>query len=341
MTTTFQVTEIKKGAFAHKPNELPAPGALKHVRSQLGWAPLHVFSAPKQVVYAPQAHGLWAAVHTSFECHLPLVLSPDHVWISIARVFAEHVVANAEELRKRFVDFEGQKTITVRRDDFVFGDPESDWHGVFSEFSDKIAESVGKARDLVVCNFSTTGDEERAVSQIVLMDAMQKYFKYEMMTCCGIPEITLLGTPADWSSVVTRTRALGEYGLQEWVEGLVPVLDQFVAASEGRADREWWQSFYKYYSMSGGDTIDGHIVKFFRYHAQGGRERKAGAAPRPITGTMSSLDIPHCISSVPFTWHYLNESIPMHFVGGLPFATIQDGAVRPAVAWGVGEATGK
>ncbi len=54
-------------------------------------------------------------------------------------------------------------------------------------FSDAVAAHIGRQRDLVVCDFSTTGPCERAASEIVLLDAMQSYFNYEMITLCGIP----------------------------------------------------------------------------------------------------------------------------------------------------------
>jgi hypothetical protein len=49
----------------------------------------------------------------------------------------------------------------------------------------------------MVCDFSTTGPVERVVSQVVLMDALRKYFTYVIRTICGIPTVTLEGTPAD------------------------------------------------------------------------------------------------------------------------------------------------
>ena len=167
----------------------------------------------------------------SFEQHYPLVLSPDDVWLAIAQGFAQHVNNNAEALRSRFVKHEGKEKICLSRDGFVKGSPDNDWPGCFAEFSAKIREHVGKPVDMVVSNFSTTGPVERAASEVVLMDAMQAYFEYSVMTMCGIPEVTLLGTPADWKSIFARAQAMGEYDLQWWMGSLLPALDELVAAS--------------------------------------------------------------------------------------------------------------
>src|SRR5262249_30452804 len=146
------------------------------------------------------------------------------------------VKANAERLRGKFVRHAGKAEIRIRRDDFVKGSAQNPWPEVFQAFSDGIAGHIGRQRDLVVCDFSTTGPCERAASEIVLMDAMQHYFDYRLMTLCGIPEITLLGTVNDWRSIRRRVQALGEYELMPWVTALTPVVDQFVAAAEGRVD---------------------------------------------------------------------------------------------------------
>ncbi len=50
---------------------------------------------------------LVAALHVAFSKHLPVELSPDIIWITIAQGFAQHVTNNAEKLRNHFVAHEG------------------------------------------------------------------------------------------------------------------------------------------------------------------------------------------------------------------------------------------
>ena len=114
-----------------------------------------------------------------------------------------------------------------------------------------------------------TGPIERAASEIVLMGAMQKFFSYYGVTLCGIPEITLLGTTEDWKSVRDRASALAEYDLEWWTRELLPILDQFIAASEGRVDADFWKSIYKVQGGSGGPYISGWIVDLFPYLTKG------------------------------------------------------------------------
>lgn len=202
--------------------------------------------------------------HDAFYEHRPLALSPDAVWFTIAQGFATHVNRNAEALRDRFVRHQGKLKLIVSRPDFVLGTL-NPWPEAFAAFSEQIASHVGKLRDLVVADFSTTGPLERAASEVVLMDAFQAYFQYEMMIGCGIPAITLLGTPDDWRSIRRRAQMLSEYGLEHWTDALLPVLDKIVATAEGKDDPTFWQSFFHYESGSMPDSLTGWIHVLFPY----------------------------------------------------------------------------
>ena len=131
----------------------------------------------------------------AFANHYPLTISPNHMWMCIAQGLSSHVSANADKLRKMFVQHEGKETLNVRRDDFVKGSPSNPWPEVFDEFSEQIHLYVGaETHDLLTPEFSTTGPNEKAAAPVVLMDTLKNYFE----TLCGIPEITLEGTVDDW-----------------------------------------------------------------------------------------------------------------------------------------------
>lgn len=287
------------------------------------------------------------AIHRAYEAHFPIVLGPDEVWTCIAQGFAMHINENAETLRKRFVQHEGQKKLVVHLP-FTKGDPDAPWSSALSCFSDAIAENLGpKQRELVVSNFSTTGPIERAASEIVLMGAMQKFFSYYGVTLCGIPEITLLGTTEDWKSVRDRASALAEYDLEWWTRELLPILDQFIAASEGRVDADFWKSIYKVQGGSGGPYISGWIVDLFPYLTKGHdgtqwrdapvRNPFLGGATRGIRRGPTTDGFPMGLTRVAWDWNYLGTMFDMEFLGGFVGYT-QDPdtyALRPALGWAV------
>jgi len=284
-------------------------------------------------------HGLLSAIHMAFDQHRPLSLSPDAFWLTISGGLATHINLNAEKLRKKFVDFEGKKKIIVRRDHFVKGSPDNDWEGCFDEFSDKISDYIGKKRDLIVCNFSTTGVLEKAASEVVLMDAMQNYFDYICRTLCGFPSITLEGEPEDWQKLIDKASYMSEFGLEWWTDHLLPVLEKVKESAEGNVDKDFWRSLYKIGGGSGGPYVTGWVNTLFPYLV---RDRKNPFVEKWNTGGGFSGnnpdDFPLGISSVPFVWEYLGTDIKMKFVAGLVGAAQDDDfTIRPQAGWAVME----
>lgn len=315
-------------------------------------------SSNARLVCANDVHGLAQAVHEAFYLHYPLVLSPDAVWFCIAQGFAHHVALNAEALRARFVRHEGKKKLAVERPDFTLGQP-NPWPELFAAFSDQIGEHVGRLRDLVVADFSTTGAVERAASEVVLMDAFQPYFEYEVRFGCGIPSITLLGTVDDWKSVRRRAAMLSEFGLDAWTNALLPVLDEVVRTAEGHVDPRFWRSFFRYQSGSGPSELTGWILTLFPYlkkfseeghrlvpNSYIGRWEQALRAAEERKDCMRFQPegpwlgaIPSSLASAPVKCVDARDGSvhPLRFVAGL-FGVTQDagtGALSPEFGWAV------
>jgi len=221
-------------------------------------------TSARRLVLPADGNAFAQAAEAAFYGHHPLRITPDAVWFCIAQGFAQHISLNAEALRGRFVGHEGKKKLVVERPDFFLGQP-NPWPEAFAAFSSQIAKHIGKLADLVVADFSTTGPTERAASEVLLMDAFQPYFEYEMMSGCGIPTITLDGTVDDWKSVRTRAAVLSEYGLEAWIGALLPVLDELVRTAAGEGSREFWRSFFRYQSGSGPSELTGWIVTLYPY----------------------------------------------------------------------------
>lgn len=80
-------------------------------------------------------HPMIGAIQLAFGHHLPLELSPDHIWLVLTRSFARHVSLHTEDLRHQFVSHAGRALLGVRRDDFVKGARDNDWPSVSGEFS--------------------------------------------------------------------------------------------------------------------------------------------------------------------------------------------------------------
>ncbi len=300
-------------------------------------------------------HPVLGALALAFNGHHPFSLSPDMIWLLICQGVAQHVNIHAESLRSKFVQHAEQVTIEVRRDDFFKGSPENPWGEMIDELCLRVREHIGSAHDLFMPQFSTTGPTERIAAEIVLLDAVQSYFKYEFTSRCGIPAITLEGTAEDWQALADRVEAFAEFDLEWWLTPLRPILQELVATAKGIYRGAFWKSIYKYESMSGGDIISGWIVAFFpylkdkqnnqmvknRWLAEGGNALKLLMAAKlnkakfPFGPRIKGF--PNCMSRVPFIWNYRSQCFDMELLGGF-VGVAQDETtltLRPEIGWAI------
>ncbi len=133
----------------------------------------------KQFFSPGQIHPLVAAAHLAYSQHRPLTLSPDAIWLTIAQGFAQHINLHHTELRDRLVRHQGQRPLVVEINGLRGAD---DWAALIAGWTELLTDEVGPglARALV-CDFSTTTPAARTASQIVLMDALRRYFDYRVM----------------------------------------------------------------------------------------------------------------------------------------------------------------
>lgn len=173
------------------------------------------------------SNGFIMAAITAFAQHLPLTLSPDHIWVVICHAFAQHVDKNAENLRKNFVKYQGkQRLLVVTPNNFEMsnkrgpdaGASSREWEEyVFPHFSAQIRNHIGEDVHVAIASgLSTTTASAQAAHEVSLMSAMKNYFRYGMRTECGVPNITLLGTTRDWIRLRARAERLGTFMTPEF-----------------------------------------------------------------------------------------------------------------------------
>ena len=207
--------------------------------------------------------------------HKSVTLSPDMMWLLISQGFARYVNAHSEELRSQLVYHEGKQDLMVMtKDDLLSG--KADWGKLLNDFSKQIElHTKGEVAKTIAADFSTTTPVERIASQITLMESMKSYFNYLAVRIgCGIPSVTLQGTPDDWRAVLSKTQKLGQYGLSEWTQTLEPILNEFIKTAEGNPNQRFWQEMVKKQrvdefasarpcSADKPTELDGWILKFF------------------------------------------------------------------------------
>ena len=146
--------------------------------------------------------------------HQSLVLSPDMIWLLISQGFARYVNAHPEELRPQLVEHDGKMDLVViTPEELLTGNP--DWTQIMGDFSDSIQKyTKGDIAKTITADFTTTTPVTRIASEITLMESVKSYFEYVVMyLACGIPSVTLQGTPEDWQLVLDKAKRLKPYGL--------------------------------------------------------------------------------------------------------------------------------
>ena len=206
--------------------------------------------------------------------HQPITLSPDMIWLLICQGFSRYVNAHAEEMRPLFVSHSGKEDLVVlAQSDLLSG--KADWEKLMNDFSAQIEKNTKTdIAKTITADFSTTTLAERIASQTTLMESVKSYFDYTVIYIkCGIPNITIEGTPDDWQRVIEKTKNLQSYKIGTWLNDLEPILNEFVKAAEGKPRQEFWQNIVKKKkidelnrggcSLTKPTMIDGWILKFF------------------------------------------------------------------------------
>lgn len=210
-------------------------------------------------------NGFVQGVQYAYAEHRPLVISPDMVWLLIAQGFSIHVNEKYDSLKSMVFTSDKPRDIIVRNDSLVTGKA-AEWEKTIAAFSDSVKKYTrNDVYNAVIQKFSTTTPEITTAYNVTLLESVKKGFNFLAESGCGIPEITLTGTQADWDALPEKAEALRKFGLGKWVDNLKPVLTKFSDAYKGNVDTVFWNAMYKESSMYNIFHISGWILKFFPY----------------------------------------------------------------------------
>jgi Domain of unknown function (DUF4419) len=274
-------------------------------------------------------NGFISAVDAAFNNHCALAFGPGHIHLCLLQLLGRVVNERPEEYRDTFVSHEGQETIEIIRDNFGPPGTENDWAGTIPEFEVKIGTFLKEdVREPLTTSFSNSSSLEHVCRGGALMSAFQSYFSYVVATRCGIPLVKLQGTPDDWRALRVAGESIADMIAAEeptgqWKTLLLEMLDEFVNAADGRPDCDWWRSFYRADSVSGGVLIDGHILTLFPVLKNNYTWRFASSGSRFRGRLITSF--PSTIVSAPFIWKYYDTTIEMKFMTGMWGATVLEG----------------
>lgn len=304
------------------------------------------------VVYESGTSLFYNCMVEAYAGHYSVILSPDAIWTLISQGFCHHISLNTEKLKDKIVNHEGKMEISVISEYDLYS-PLMDWDTLLNGFEIQIAENTkGNIADIMRADFSTTGNTERITSQVMLMSAVKSYFDFAAIhTICGIPTITIEGTPDDWRKIIKKVENLRDYDLGWWVDDLKPILQEFVNASEGNINKDFWQNIVKKdrpESMKNGagcgvkdaTKFDGWFLKFMPFDKDG---------RTPDTVVYGRNDMLPSVVSAPFTYIVKDATgniiskTPMEIMSGFVGIDVNENTytMRPHIGWMVSEKNNK
>jgi hypothetical protein len=292
-------------------------------------------------------HPLIDAVHRAFSDHRPLVLSPDSIWLTIVQGFAHHLQENPEAFRDRIVSHHGKKELRVQTLSLEAGV----WPQLISQLSGQIRDNSDPfLYETLSCEFSTTTPTIKTACQIALMEGYERYFEYVFECVCGIPKITLEGTPEDWQRIRERIEVLATFDFEWWTTRLAPILDQFISTAKGAPDLAFWQAIYKPEEVYDAELATGWIADLFPYLGKPSSlhrnsdldvERIDWLPQRTESNKFPGVSLtsfPTGVSRASVTVTYAGDSkTPIELLGGFfgVSQALEDGALAPIVSWAV------
>jgi hypothetical protein len=213
-----------------------------------------------------------------------------------------YVTRHAEKLRAKFVKHDGKKNLVVWNElPFNMWDVGSMAEKIIPLMEEHMA---GKdVRDWLLPNFSTTTDDDRAISSMVMMATMKHYFSYVMRGGCGFPSVTLQGEASDWEGILKRLDKFADYGTEPaaWSLLLKPIIKRFIATfflpDSSELKEFWMHAVHSAGEWGSGDavhsagewgsgdavpTLDGWLTAFMYWDKEGVRTLEA---PEGTNGT--------------------------------------------------------
>lgn len=236
------------------------------------------FDTDKKRIYSEGKKSLIFGLVDAYKNHYPITVSPDMIWILFLQGYSRFMEKYSELVRSEYVDFQGQKKLTVKKQGKYISDwNEAEWMDVIKEFVQQIKENVSETIvSNLQSNFSTTNSITLTASQVSIMSGLKHYFKYEVDDIgCGVSYIQLEGSEEDWMKMKSKLEFLSKskLELQWWTEQLIPLIDKIIMTKRyynknneiNEEIREFWKNMVRvkvgdfYYDP---DVVDGWIIKF-------------------------------------------------------------------------------
>jgi len=161
-------------------------------------------SAAWQIEQSPNS--LLKATVLAFAYHLPLRFKPDHILYAILagfNIWVNEMGGHIKLAQKNLVN-NSKKDIKIE----ISLDP--NWDQVVDTLGERLEDAITNKNlvEVMKASFTTTTPTAMRVKNLTIASIMKKFVRIEFSTMCGIPYVTLEGTPQDWEKVKVVANAL-------------------------------------------------------------------------------------------------------------------------------------
>lgn len=210
----------------------------------------------------PAYYTAWLA----FNHHYNYVLSVEHLHVLIVQGVAQHIKYHTKELENVFIAPQHLSVLvdSQPRDNTTFT---AFLQGLTPAFDTAVSGPLLKQLRQPYSNSSQTMTN---LFTVATMDMVSSYVTFSSQTLCGIPKIKVMGSTADWETLIQNVQALKAVfsvttvPLDGWLDLVLPVLDKIKTGG----NPEFWASFFRHQSKSGVDYNNGWFNVFLPYRQQ-------------------------------------------------------------------------
>lgn len=295
------------------------------------------------------------AVVIAFSHHLPLRLKPDHVMQAILsgfNIWVNEMGGKDKLVANKLVDPEKKKIV-------VDIDPSSEegWDAAMDILGHELEKTITDSNliRILKASYTTTTPSMMRVKNLTIASIMKKFINISFQTLCGIPYVTLEGSPEDWEKLKVVTNALlslADGELNWWLTPLNHALDVMIETASGKNTEEKWINFLNHQSSSGFHGCNGWINAFFPFLSNR-REKTIEQNGLLVEGSITSLVVDNkacgranhygsflpLMSQEQYKWNYLGTERNICITAGL-LDVIQwsdDCAIEPFISYQVDE----
>ena len=220
-------------------------------------------------------HGFVGLLSTAYSNHEKIAIAPHDLWFIFLTELAKIVNSNSAVCKPLFTRAEGDEKIRILV-------PTADITKIDANaVMDVLHGLVPTDVNMFIPQLSTSTPEVKMAMSATFADMVQSYYSYETMMC-GIPEVKITGTFADWRAMVVACSNLAStfagIGLIEVMEYVLRVGDIFVTIAAHKGDyltaqpespEDWHRGIFTSKNIGSGSElqIDGWITQlFFKQH---------------------------------------------------------------------------